>query len=798
MAIPFADLIDRAKKMIGFTQDDEEAGVDLDDELDEQALIALWRDEYQADLDADNDDRQEAEADNEFVNAGDLLKEQWDPKLKAARVEANRPVVQNNLFPTFIQQIVNEGSRNAPAIGISPGDDGTDETAEYFQSRIRHIEYECNASTAWDRVRDQQVTSSRGAMRIFCDYAPGSWKQRVCMKAIPNQFSVVWDRGANEYDCSDADRVWIIDRITPAEHTRRFGKNTTLASVQFTDASYDAPAWIGVGAGETRQGNLIQVAERICKKYKTKVLLKNGEEMWEDELPKRAIIPQQVQNQRKEVFEIRGYMFNGVEILPHPDRDPDSDHKYAVWITTEMPVVPIWGREAVVGGQKRRFSLVRPAKDGQRMVNFCDSSIAENIGQVPKSPYLVEFGSIPESWMNQWQDSNTIPLAMLMYIGYDPKNNRTYNKPERITQEPPIQALTIAREQAMQNMKAAMGIFDAARGDRSNETSGIAIERRQAQSGIVNYHFPRNENRSRKRVGEILVSAIRVLDQPGGEYAVRDEDGTTRTVPVGKTYHDPKSNKDVVIDLQKGQYTLVVNTTVNYETARKEQRAWLQELFKAIPELFKIIGDKYFYASDEPGAKEMGDRVKAWIQQTMPGIIPPDDQQGDPLPPEIVQEIQGMQRELAEAKGFAEEQMQKVATDEAKQKAETERKVIDIEFQREKMAAELEFKREELAVNANLEQAKMGMTESIAELKAQIDVLNKQAGINAEVEAREHADTQAEAERDHESSEAQQAREHEAAQADENRGMQRETLTAQQQHEAAMAERASGSDEDSD
>jgi hypothetical protein len=777
------DILDRAKKLFGLTTaEDEAAGVDLDDELDEASLIALWRDEYQADLDADREDRHEAEADNEFVNAGDLLKEQWDPIMKASRIAANRPVVQNNLFPTFIQQIVNEGSRNMPAIGISPGDEGTDETAEYFQARIRHVEYECNASTSWDRARDQQVTSARAALRVYTDYAPDSWKQRLNLKTIPNQFSVVWDRGAEEYSCEDADHVWIIDRITPAEHTRRFGKQTTLDAGDFADARDEAPGWIGVGGSDGKPGSLIQVAERICKKYKTKIKIKGGGEMWSDEMPKRSTVPQQIEAKRKDVFEIRCYLFNGVEILPHPDADPEDDKKYAVWLTKELPVVAMWGREAVVRGQKRRFSLVRPAKDGQRMVNFCDSSIAENIGQIPKAPYLVEFGSIPPNWENQWQDADSIPLSYLMYVGFDAKTGRVFNKPERLVHEPPIQALSIAREQAMQNMKAAMGIFDAARGDRSNETSGIAIERRQAQSGIVNYHFPRNENRSRKRVGEIMVSAIRRLDQAGAEYPVRDEDGTTRLVPIGQTYHDAKAKKDVTLDLTKGQYTLVVSTTVNYETARQEQKQWLQELFKAIPELFTVIGDKYFYASDEPGAKEMGDRVKAWIKMKNPGVIPEDDDEQAPLPPEVVQQIQQMQRQLAETEGFAEEQMQIVKTDQVKQQAQTERDMVKYAFEREKLMAELDFKREELAVKANTEQAKLGLQEAIAELKAQIDVLNQQAGIQQQVEALEHEVTMAEASRDHESSEAMAAREASAMSQEAEHGLQRE-----------MAERATES-----
>lgn len=780
----------------GPDQEDVDAGVDIEDDLPDDDLIALWREQFAADLAADTNDREEAERDNIFVNAGDINKEQWDVAMKEQRIAAGRPVLQTNLTLTFVQQIVNEGSRNEPAIGISPGDDGTEENAEYFQGRIRQIEYNCDANTQWDRARDQQVTTSRGAVEVITKAIPGQdpgERQELGLKTIPNQFSVVWDRGAQEYDCSDADRVWVVNRITPAEHTRLFGKRTTLDTMPFTEAASQAPDWVGLGSGNSKSGTMIQVAKLIKKRFKTQVKLANGEWQWEDKIPSRRLVPVERTDKRKELYCIAVYMFNGVEILPPPAGPPpdEPDARYSKWLTLEIPLVPIWGPEAVVSGEKRRRSLVRPAKDAQRMVNFCDSSIAELIGQMPKAPWLVEFGSIPKGHENYWAEINTTPRGFLYWLGIDPATGRPLNKPTREIAEPPIQALTIAREQAVQAMKAAMGIFDAARGDRSNETSGVAIERRQQQSGIVNYHFPRNENRTRKRIGEILVNAIKKLDAEEGEYPIREADGTTVYRQVGRVFEDPKTKKPTLIDL-KGNYTLVVNTTVNFETARKEERAFLADAIKADPTLLWIMGDKFFALSDVPGSKEMADRMKAAINLKTPGLIPDAEEGAPAIPPEIQQQMQAYQREAAEAKAFAEEQLNKVKVDEAKQTGENERKVLDIDFQREKLDKELEFKREELATKANLEQAKLGMQEAIAELKAQIDVLNQQAGIANEVAAREAAGTQAEAARDHESAEAQQAREHEAQQADANRRLQSESQAADQDLQREMAERSEG------
>lgn len=763
------DLIKLARDYIGgaFSKRDAlDSGVEIEDDLGDDALIGLWREMFQLDLNADQNDREEAQRDNEFVNAGDIQKEQWDPQLKAQRIAANRPVLQTNLCTAFIQQIVNEGSRNSPAIGITQSDNGTKENAEYFQHRIRQIEYESNAQTDWDRIRDQQVTCGRGAMRIVTKAIPGKDTkdaQRLSMQAIPNQFSVVWDRGADEYDCSDADHVWIVTRMTPAEHTRRFGAAATERAMDFTDGALSGE-WVSGGSDGSPRGRLIQVAELIKKRYKMQVQIGPDEWLWEDQLPPRSVVPVETAGKRKELYCIAIYLFNGVEILPPPAGPPpdEPEARYSKWLTLELPVVPIWGPESIVNGEKRRRSLIRPAKDAQRLVNFYDSSIAEMIGQMPKSPWWIEFGSIPKGHEQFLAEINSTPRAFMYYLGGAMQGGvwRQFNPPKREVAEPPIQAMTIAREQAVQAMKAAMGIFDAARGDRSNETSGVAIERRQAQSGIVNFHFPRNENRTRKRVGEILVSAIKVLDTKGGEYAVREIDGTTRMVPIGVEFEDPKTGKPITVDL-KGNYTLVVETTVNYETARREERAFLVEVIKAEPALFWILGDKIFYLSDVPGSQEMGDRVKAAINMKTPGLIADSEDGKAPIPPEVQQELMSLQRELMEAKAFAEEQLQKIATDEAKQAAETQRKVLDIEAENARHADEMDFKREELTVKTNTEMAKLGMQEAVAELKAQIDVINTQLGISQQIEEREMAATMAEADRDSASAEAQTQREHE-------------------------------------
>ncbi len=787
------DLYKKARAAIGL--DDEQAEADQPKAFNEEEFISEARALFRIDLDADATDRQEAEDDNTFANASDLTKEQWDPVMRDQRVAMNRPVMQRNLMPSFIAQIVNEGAKNDPATKVDPGDQATPETAEYYQGRIRNVEYESDASTAWDTARDQQVTSGRAFIRLDTEYlGPRSFKQRPTVDCIQNQFAVVWPAGAQVYDGEDWGHCFVLSKISKAEHTRRYGKRTTVESMPFEELAQLASDWIGVSSNGA-DGDLIQVADYYKKHYRMRKLVKlhNGKELYEDELPKRSLVPLSYADEREEACldGVRLYEINGVEIL----RRKGQKKLWKECLTDDIPIVPLWGPRRVVKGQFRTTSLIRPAKDEQRLVNYYESCIAETVGQIPRSPWLVEFGSIPANWMNAWINVNSEPTPLLMWLGVDPATGRQLQQPKRELFSVDISGVVNALQIAVDGMKAAMGIFDAARGAQSNETSGIAIQRRQIQSGIVNYHFPRNENRSRKRVGEILLKMISKLDEAGGEYPVREYDGTVRYVPVGKEYEDHKTGKKVTHDLSKGIYGLRIETGLNFTSAKSEENARLTEIIKAWPELMLVFGDNFLRTSDFPGAGENADRMKRYIEMKNPGVIPPEPGQQRPIPPEIEKEFTELMRKAQEAEDFAQQQFQKVQTDEVKQKAETDRKVIDIEFQREKMQAELDFKREELSTKTNLELAKLGQVEATAELKATVDVLNKQAGIEDQVAAREHAGTMDEAARDHESSEAQQAREHEAAQADANRQNQSESQAAEHDLQREMAERSESADE---
>lgn len=690
-------------------------------------FLQLARDRFDFGRTADAEDRAAAEADNAFANADNKDLGQWDEVAKKVRKKHKRPILQWNRIPVYVQQVVNDGRQNKPSIRVAAGEGGNPHTAEYIQARIRHIEYEANADTAKDTARDQQVTSGRGALRVTTEFIPGTWDQRIRIDRIENQFSVIWDPAAVEYDRSDADWAFVISQISADSHKRKYGEKSLVNQLDFAEAMDLAPDWIGVGDA----GDMIQVAEYWLKEYQARTLCllgSTGLPAWKDEIPydelkAKGLILAERQEPCPTVYQ---YVINGAEVLETTE-----------WIGSTIPIVPFWGREAIVAGKRRTFSLVRNATGPQMLLNLYVSNAAELIGQMPKTPMQVPVGGIPAGQEAVYKNVHQEAVAYLLYNAWDPNNpNKQLPAPNRIMAEPPIQALVIGINQCIDGIKAAMGIYDASLGAQGNETSRVAINARQKQSNVTNYHFPDNEARSNKYLGQILVELIPKLEKPGRSYPIRTEQGKTHLIPIGQDHKDWKTGETVCHDLKQGQYGVTVSTGPSYQSQRQEAYDRDATLVQANPELMWAIGPQMFRSDDTAGAEERADALERYVDMKFPGLIPEKDQAGQQIPPQVKQQMLALQQENQKLHAFAQSLHEQLAT-----------KQPELEVQIRLKEMDLAFRREELAEKSRTELAKLGSAEDIVRLEAEIEALKHESTIAADAERQraehEHAEQQA-------------------------------------------------------
>lgn len=672
---------------------------------DNSALLQLMRDRFSACVSAEQEVRDEAEIDLEFVTG-----EQWSEKDRAQRKLEEKPCLTFNKLGTFVQQVVNACRQKKPSIKVSPVDSQTDkETAKVYGGIVRHIEYNSDADVAYDTALEYAVSCGFGYYRILTEWCgdEDSFDQEIKIGAIQDPFSVYIDPAARKHDRSDMGYGFIVDRISRDEFKAKYGDEDGTG---FDFDSYGQNDWI--------EDTTIRVAEYwfIEDKPKTIALVEIPIEgvdgvtgvqqisMPLSEVPAGATILKKRTNRKKTV---RCIITNGFEVLEEK-----------TWAGSFIPIIPVFGKELWVKGKRKLFSLVRFARDPQQLFNFYRTSEAVTVSMGTKAPWIGYEGQFKDPrWLTAHSKHHP-------YLEVSPVmvNGAPAPLPQRNQFEPPIQAYSAGALQASDDVKAGMGMFDAAIGAQGNETSGIAIQRRQAESDVSNFHFSDNQARSQKHAGRILVELIPKIYDTEREVRIIGEDERERVVTVNAAYVDQETKKQAHYQLSAGKYDVVVKTGPSYSTQRQEAFDLMTQFAQAYPQLLEIAGDLIFANADVPGADAIAERFKRVLP---PNLLEDPEGQQQQLPPAVLK-----QQEQAK-------QMIQMLTQELnKLRDEQERKLPELTLQREIAVMNDNLKRDQMRIDTGLKMYQMGSKEAEVELMNSVRFMEHQDKLDDARQAR--------------------------------------------------------------
>lgn len=557
--------------------------------------------------------------------------DQWDPQVKQARSVDRRPILTINRVLGSIHQITNEERQSRPSIKVSPVDDNADiETAKIYQGLIRHIEYSSNADTAYDTACDSQVRAGYGFFRIVTDYCdPLSFDQEIKIKRVPDRFSVYLDPNFSEPDGSDAE--WgIAFEDMPKETFKRLYPNAKLTTYQdWGPLLKQCDGWV--------QKSTARVAEYFYKEYK-----KEKAYLLSFEGVKQSFSHAELEEKLKdtgfaveslppgmEIIDVRDTLIpvvkwcktNGIEVLEETD-----------WPGRWIPIIPVLGEEQILDGKRTLSGIVRNAKDPQRMYNYWATAETETIALAPKAPWIAAEGQL-EGHEAAWKNSNTANQAVLTYKPTS-VNGQPLPPPTRNVFEPPVQAISQARMLASDDLKASTSIYDASLGNRSNESSGVAIQRRSAQSATANFHFIDNLAKSIRHAGRIIVDLIPHIYDTERAVRILGEDGAEEIVKINAEFE--RNGERAHYQFGVGKYDVTVSTGPSYETKRQEAVQAMLEFTRAMPQHAGIISDLLVKNMDWPGASEISERLRKTLP---PGIAESGKKQ---IPPEAQAQIEQM------------------------------------------------------------------------------------------------------------------------------------------------------------
>jgi hypothetical protein len=691
---------------------------DADDEL-----LCEIRDRYKSWETVWQKVRQERNIDLRYI-CGDP----WDPKDRKAREDASRPCINHDELGQYVNQCVNSVRQNKRGIKADPrGYGSSEQSALLRQDIIRTIETDCDGPSIYADAFQQMVEGSfaffRISRRYVSDhYAPPQpeagpsggpfdlqarnqslFHQEIVIKPIGNPNSVLFDPNCKEPDWSDAKACFVLERVPKKEFKRRWPK------AQVTDFTWEH----GQMAGDWIYEDDVLTAEywRVELQDKTIYLLDSGEVV--DSLPAGQKAGKKRTLQVKKVMQ---YITNGVEILQRSDEpEPGSI----------LPIIPMIGLQRYLdeGGSSRRvlFSLVRLARDPQMSLAYLNSQEMEEAGLSPKSPWLGykgQFDSNREMWLNctKW--------AYAFLESDIPENwpaGQVPPLPTRIPFTPNFQSYEIAKDSCRRAIQAAMGITPLPTAmQRSNEKSGVAMERIENLEAIGSFHFIDGYDRSLRLAGKVIdqwMPSVYGIERP---MHVRKPDDSYRLLKLNTSepYPDERNPGNLVqYPVEEVDHAISVSTGPSYHSQREAVDSFLESLIGQLPNLPISPPQAAQLLSLAIKMKNMGPRG-----DEMAEIISPS--QGSP--DQSLQQLQAAQGQLQQQAAL----IQMLQAEVQRLTIERQAKVVEGEYKvlTEKMRTDANLLIEKLKVDAQIATAEVQTKSQIVnERIAALDEMYKQS-----------------------------------------------------------------------
>ncbi len=575
---------------------------------EEQEFLSTAIERFEKLESRDGHNRRTAKSDLEFVyNVGDG---QWPANVRREREEENRPCLTSNVLRKHVAQVANRERDQRMAGNVRPVDSRGDiQTAQLISGIIRQIEHQSKASRIYTRAGEHAIAGSFGYWRITSEEIVDSFDQELFIREIKNQFAVRLDPDRMYGFIREKVRKDDFEFNWPDAEEEDFSDGQSSEEDEWYDDEHVYVAEYFYKEREER--TIVQARNKLLDEVNIFELGKkvDGREVTEEMLVSQGWVIEK-RKQPKE-YKVKWAKITRNQVLEKGD-----------WAGEEIPIVEVEGDWVNIDGKVYKRSLISDAKDDQRMYNYWLTNITEHVALAIKAPYMVTKQMI-KGFEKFWKVAHK---KLQPYLPFNPHGKLT---PRR---EPPPQVPTGSAAMLQitkDNIQDSMGRSEASFGEKSNERTGVAIEKRASRSDFGSFHFEDNYRNAVLESTRMLVDLIqKVVDTDRvvrilGEDGPSDEQdglaGKDKLIRVNYEMVDPESLEVVkVADLSVGKYDVVEDVKI-MSTRRQESLHTLERIAAGSPHLAMVLAPYIMELQDMPYG--IGKRVKQDIKEVLPAML---------------------------------------------------------------------------------------------------------------------------------------------------------------------------------
>ncbi|HEV2170162.1 MAG TPA: portal protein, partial [Candidatus Binatus sp.] len=464
-------------------------------------LISTARKRLEQARTSDQHNREQARLDLQF-----LTLQQWDESQKTAREKQTppRPCIVADRLTAFWNQVTNEVRRAQPSPRVAPrGSGATKATAEIMEGIVRRILYDSDSQLAFTEAAKYAIGSSFGAFRMDPELVNEDTNQHeIRVSPIYDPSTVYWDPFAKRPDKSDARWCLVVNVISRTEYAERW-PDAEQSAGGFTAKDADVAEWLDPNGDKES----VMVAEYWCvEEVGNAVALDKASD---------GKMPKSRGPRKKRVV---CHIIDGVQELEEPTERPG---KY-------IPIFQVEGNSVWVNGLRYVLSLIRGARDPQRILNWQETRLIELLAVQSNAPFWLT----PKQAEGHEEQLRNAPNQNHFYLPYNPDPSAP-GPPQRQNAEVPIAELSQAIAMKAQELRDIIGLqAPNLGGAQSSQQSGFAIEQLRTEGDTGTYHFTANLERTLKHFCRVLMDWIPVYYDVEQEMRILKADMTEDLVTV--------------------------------------------------------------------------------------------------------------------------------------------------------------------------------------------------------------------------------------------------------------------------
>lgn len=600
---------------------------------------------------------------------------QWDADVKLQREcdpGGKRPCLVMDQCGQYVANVAGQIEQKPPSIHAIPINGGADQhAAEQIDGRFRHIEHASKATQHYTRALTSAARAGVGYLVIrpeYTDRALGYQEPRISSEADP--LKVLFDPWSVDTDGADADEAFILTSMAIARFQARWkGKEVCDFGDQGTTRR-----------GDDRKDVLIAEQWKKEKTRKKMIIYTDAEgkqasdeqEAYIEACVKANVELPRAREYTEQTHLVKWRLMSGESVLEE-----------AVYPCDHIGVVPLYGYVGFADGRMTYCGIPRRARNPQQAYNYHVSEQLAFIGSQPKSPWLASkratAGVEPV-----WDLASSQSRAWLPFNDIDEQG--AIAVPTRVSGSTSLVNHEAGALQALKDIQASIGMYQANLGAQGNETSGVAIENRKQQGEASTAHFPAHMAATLGQVGNIVMQMDARLSDTKRRQPIIGVDESAGAVTVDPEQKEAfaRGPDGVSINPKVGTYGVRVVVGASYSTQRTQTNAAFAEIMRGNKELAPVVAPFWAQTLDFPGSDKFAQAMAAMAPPAVKAILQPEgnDKQQDPavIAQQLAECKQALQEAIQHAKEAQQDADEAIAGQaDAKRVAEVRERELDIE-----------------------------------------------------------------------------------------------------------------------